>query len=53
MRNERQAYFALESTTRKESLEDKAKRIMAMNKSYAFRLAALNACDTNKGKVWS
>lgn len=30
----------------------KADRIMNGPGSFAFRLAALNALDTNKGKVW-
>lgn len=51
MRNERQAYLALAAQV--ESKEQKAQRIMSMNRSFAFRLAALNASDTNKGKVWN
>ena len=29
----------------------RAAKIMKMDKSFAFRLAALNALDTNKGKI--
>lgn len=50
MRNERQAHIALAKQA--ESKYDKADRIMRMPQPFAFRLAALNASDSNKGKVW-
>ena len=51
VRNERQAYQILAKQA--ESKQDKAQRAMSMqDKSFAFRLAALNAIDTNPGKVW-
>lgn len=51
VRNERQAYMLLAQQA--ESKQDKAKRVMSMqDKSFAFRLAALNAVDSNPGKVW-
>lgn len=49
MRNERQAYLALKS---QETVAQKVERISKMDKPFAFRLAAIIACDTNKGKVW-
>lgn len=52
MRNERQAYFAL-VPKHNESDADKAQRIMQGKGSFAYRLAALNASGTDKGKVWS
>lgn len=48
MRNDRQAAIALAQQPSKV----KADKIMAQPQSFAFRLAALNAADTNKGKVW-
>ena len=30
----------------------KVQRVMQQPQSFAFRLAALNALDSNKGKVW-
>jgi hypothetical protein len=50
MRNERQAYQTLAKQA--ESKYDKAERIMRMPQPFAFRLAALNASDNNRGKVW-
>lgn len=50
MRNDRQAHMALEQQT--ETKEAKAKRIMQRPEGFAFRLAALNAMDTNPGKMW-
>lgn len=50
MRNDRQAYFAMQP---KESLAQKLQRISSMNKPFAFRLAAIIAADTNRGKVWN
>lgn len=50
MRNERQAYQAL--ARQSESKYDKAQRIMQMPQPFAFRLAALNASDSNPGRVW-
>ncbi len=49
MRNDRQAYQALETSISKVK---QAERIMSLPKSFAFRLAALNAADTNPGKHW-
>ncbi|CAK24969.1 hypothetical protein [Pseudomonas phage LKA1] len=50
MRNERQANIALAKQV--ESKYDKAQRIMQTPQPFAFRLAALNASDSNPGKVW-
>lgn len=52
MRNDRQAYFAL-VPKQDESVAEKAQRIMQGKGSFAYRLAALNASGTDKGKVWS
>ena len=50
MRNERQANIAIARQV--ESKDKKAERIMSMKQPFAFRLAALNASDSNPGKVW-
>ena len=50
MRNDRQAYFALQP---KETVAQKVERISGMDKPFAFRLAAIIAADCNKGKMWA
>lgn len=50
MRNDRQAYFAI--AAKPESVKEKVERISSMDKPFGFRLAAIIAADTNKGKVW-
>jgi hypothetical protein len=35
------------------ALKDKLDRLASLNKSYAFRLAAIVASDCRPGKVWS
>lgn len=50
LKSEYAANLALQAV---ESTAEKVARIAAMDKPFAFRLAAINASDCNKGKVWS
>lgn len=40
------------STAQRLTAKTKAAKVMNMNASFAFRLAALCAMGTDKGKVW-
>jgi hypothetical protein len=53
LKSEYAANLALTPIVMNNDLVKRANLIMKLNKSFAFRLAALNAMDTNKGKVFN